>query len=71
MGNKKSGSFVFAALFAQVEITFVTSAQLDKIEKSGGVDDVSSSIVADSSSIATQSGLSAQLSNIVQTTYEV
>lgn len=54
-----------------MEVTFVTSAQLDKMGKSGGVDDASSSIVADSSSIATQSGFSAQLSNIVQTTYEV
>lgn len=71
LGSKKSGSFVFSALFAQVEVTFVTSAQLDKLGKSGGVDDVSSSVVADSSSIATQSGHSAQLSNIVQPTYEV
>jgi hypothetical protein len=72
VGSKKSGSFVFAALFAQVEITFVTSAQLDIMGKSGGVDDVSSSVVADSSSIATQSGHSAQLSNNIQTTtYEV
>jgi len=40
--------------------------------KSGVVDDVSSSVVADSSSIATQSGHSAQLSNNIQTTtYEV
>lgn len=52
-------------------MTFVTSAQLDILGKSGGVYDVSSSVVADSSSIATQSGHSAQLSNIVQTTYEV
>lgn len=52
-------------------MTFVTSAQLDTLGKSGGVDDVSSSVVADSSSLATQSGNSAQLSNIVQTTYEV
>lgn len=71
VGSKKSGSFVFAALFAQVEVTFVTSAQLDRLGKSGGVDDVSSSVVADSSSIATQSVHSAQLSNIVQSTYEV
>lgn len=54
-----------------MEVTFVTSAQLDTMGKAGGVDEVSSSIVADSSSIATQSGLSAQLSNNVQTTYEV
>lgn len=52
-------------------MTFVTSAQLDILGKSGGVYDVSSSVVADSSSIATQSGHSAQLSNIVQTNYEV
>jgi len=71
LGSKKSGSFVFAALYAQVEVTFVTSAQLDTMGKSGGVDDVSSSVIADSSSIATQSGNSAQLSNNVQTTYEV
>lgn len=71
VGNKKSGSFVFGALYTQVEVTFVTSAQLDSMGKSGAVDDVSSSVVADSSSIATQSGHSAQLSNIVQTTYEV
>lgn len=71
VGDKKSGSFVFAALFAQVEVTFVTSAQLDMLGKSGGCDDVSSSVVADSSSIATQSGHSVQLSNIVQSTYEV
>lgn len=71
VGSKKSGSFVFAALYAQVEITFVTSAQLDTLGKSGGVDDVSSSVVADSSSIATQSGHSAQLSNNIHTaTYE-
>jgi len=45
---------------------------LDTLGKSGGVDDVSSSVVADSSSIATQSGHSAQLSNNIQTaTYEV
>jgi len=52
-------------------VTFVTSAQLDTMGKSGGVDDVSSSVIADSSSIATQSGNSAQLSNNVQNTYEV
>jgi hypothetical protein len=71
LGNKQSGSFVFAGLFAQIEVTFVTSAQLDILSKTGGVDDVSSSVVADSSSIATQSGHSVQSSNIVQTTYEV
>ncbi|XP_025411987.1 UHRF1-binding protein 1-like isoform X4 [Sipha flava] len=70
LGNKQSGSFVFAGLFAQIEVTFVTSAQLDILSKTGGVDDVSSSVVADSSSIATQSGHSVQSSNIVQTTYE-
>ncbi|XP_050520734.1 UHRF1-binding protein 1-like [Daktulosphaira vitifoliae] len=65
--DNKNGSFVLAALITQVEITFVTNAIINKI---GGVDDISSSVVIDSSSIATQSGHSVQLSNVVQTTYE-
>ncbi|XP_050442148.1 UHRF1-binding protein 1-like [Adelges cooleyi] len=67
IGGEKNGSFIFAALFTQVEVTFVTSALFNKI---GGADDISSSVVADSSSMVTQSGHSIHSSNIVQPTYE-